>query len=174
MFGDGSFFEREGELDLFDAWETCVFNCMELCEAPIGDEQKNLTRHVLGHGEDGQTSFCLALLEFGCGLNVPTIRYKFRSQSDMYPENAVLVRINPDFPLVLEKEPRQCIEVMSRGLDCILEVENILQAPPHLFVPAAAGPSPKPKPKPKGKNTVRGKSPGVTANATRAGSRGRR
>ena len=119
-FGDGKFFEREGELERFKRWKDCVWECMELCEASVGE--LNPSKHVLGK----EDAFCLALLEFGCGLNVPTIRGEFARLVDLFPENCILARINPDFPLVLDTAERQKIEIMSSSLTVLQEVDSIL------------------------------------------------
>ena len=60
-----------------------------------------------------------ALLEFGCGFNVPTIRIEFARLLDLFPENCILVRANPDFPWVPETAE---IEIMSNSLKVLKEV----------------------------------------------------
>ena len=153
-FGDGNFFEREGERASFERWSECIFDCMTLCNAPIGDDEKDEAKHVLASAL-GERAFCLAVLEFGCGLNVPTIRRECEKLLDMYPENCVLVRVNPDFPLVLDKEPRQRIEVMTRALAAVRAVDAILSGRTGSAEveekpsPSSRPSKPKSKPKPK-------------------------
>merc|ERR1712216_671834 len=126
-----------------------------------------------GSGDAAKNGFCLALVEIGCGLNVPTIRHKFWSRLEVYPENAVLVRVNPDFPLVLETEGRQHIEVMSTGLPCILEVDRVLRGAASVLESGSM--ASQTKPKAKAKSSARGKSPAAGSRPNRgAESPGRR
>ncbi|CAE7432009.1 unnamed protein product [Symbiodinium natans] len=171
-FGDGKFFEREGERERFERWAECVFDCMTLCSAPLGDGEKDPAKHVLGASagassgdiyEDkgakgGEEAFCLAVLEFGCGLNVPSVRRESERHLDMYPENCVLVRVNPDFPLVLEKEPRQRIEIMAGALEAVRAADALLRGKePEVPKAKPREPLPKPEAKPRARSGSRAK-----------------
>eukprot|EP00747_Dinoflagellata_sp_TGD_P134499 gnl/TRDRNA2_/TRDRNA2_175328_c0_seq4.p1 gnl/TRDRNA2_/TRDRNA2_175328_c0~~gnl/TRDRNA2_/TRDRNA2_175328_c0_seq4.p1 ORF type:complete len:153 (-),score=15.24 gnl/TRDRNA2_/TRDRNA2_175328_c0_seq4:47-505(-) len=149
---------------------------MELCEAPDGEEQKDPSRHVLGQGDAARNGFCLAVLEFGAGLNVTTIRRKCESLLYLYPENCILARVNKDFPLVLDHDTRQHIEVMSGSLRFIAEVDQRLQGRHVSSTHAEAGASAAAKAKAKSK--ARGPSASRTlaapATAPRSSSKARR
>jgi hypothetical protein len=67
----------------------------------------------------------IVLVEIGCGIRVPSVRYQSESWLEM-ATNATLVRINPDFPLSGESWKFKTIPIMNGGLASIKKIDEFL------------------------------------------------
>lgn len=73
-------------------------------------------------------SLRVTMLEIGCGLNVPTLRFICEGIArDVGPQQATLIRVNPDFPTPLEKE-LTCIPIMTGGLAAVRAIDAVLHS----------------------------------------------
>jgi len=122
MFNDLAWLDTDPMAPVFRWWEECV------CAEARAD-----------------SSIRVAIVEVGCGNNVPTIRGMTQSLLSSLPEHqGTLIRINPEFPLYdrdisligdsdsHEAEHRkqvcsQIISIMDTGLSALRRIDNAMR-----------------------------------------------
>lgn len=74
--------------------------------------------------------FCIncANREIGAGIRVPTIRDQSHTILRTLRKAAILIRINPDFPVAPSDLEGQTISIMGNGLQSLQNIDKTLQA----------------------------------------------
>eukprot|EP01118_Nematostelium_gracile_P017547 TRINITY_DN7536_c0_g1_i1.p1 TRINITY_DN7536_c0_g1~~TRINITY_DN7536_c0_g1_i1.p1 ORF type:complete len:430 (+),score=106.53 TRINITY_DN7536_c0_g1_i1:64-1290(+) len=101
MFGDGDFISNREEMQQCSRWQTVTEKLVK------------------------ENNMKMVIVEIGCGLNVPSVRYHTEGKLKLLGENCTLIRINPDFPQCGERG--KVISIMSKGLEALLEIEKNIQ-----------------------------------------------
>jgi len=69
----------------------------------------------------------IAIIEIGCGINVPTVRRNSERVMSELGGNCTLIRINPDFPLADDTDlSSNTISIMAPGLQSIRSIDHHL------------------------------------------------
>jgi len=100
MFGDQDWVRSSEQSSQCSQWETIVENMVE--------ENPNLN---------------VVILEIGCGLNVPTVRFHCENMLESLGTNCTLIRINPDYPFC-NPGKGTIISIMAKGLESLLQIES--------------------------------------------------
>jgi len=104
-----------------------MFGDFSFIEDTPQTEQYRLWKKVIHKIQQSNTDFKMAIVEIGCGINVPTVRLESQSWLQSLPKGTcTLIRINPDFPKHgLEKtfDP-YVIGINTSGLVALREIDK--------------------------------------------------
>jgi len=86
---------------------------------------KNCVGELLAENKDLK----VVVLEIGCGIRVPTVRFQSeRYVSDLPAGQCTLIRVNPDYPMFKGSKHEHVISIRSSGLPAIRTIDKNLQA----------------------------------------------